>query len=244
VIDVSHGVPPFDVRQGALTLHRVVRHLGPGVVLAVVDPGVGTDRRAIAAAVSAGDDRPHALVGPDNGLLPWALDALGGVDEVVALSRPADAATTFDGRDLFAPVAARLWDGVGLAELGEAVDPSTLVRLEPPRCTVMRGTVETEVQWVDRFGNVQLAARPDDAGHAELGDDLEVVAGATRRARRVSAFAELAPGELGVVVDANGHLSVVCDRASAAAVLDAHGGDVVTLTNAGAARSGARRGTS
>jgi S-adenosyl-L-methionine hydrolase (adenosine-forming) len=238
VIDVSHGVPPFDVRHGALTLRRVAPHLGPGVVLAVVDPGVGTPRRALAAAVarSAGGDRPHALVGPDNGLLPWALDALGGVDEVVALARPSDPGTTFDGRDVFAPAAARLWNGAKLADLGQPVDPRTLVRLEPPRCTVSPGTVRAEVQWVDRFGNVQLAARLDDAERAQLGVDLEVIAGPTRSARRVSAFAELAPGGLGVVVDANGHLAVVCDRASAAAVLGVRAGDVVTLTEAGVGR--------
>ena len=229
---------PFDVRAGALALVRAVPHLGPGVVLAIVDPGVGTTRRGVAVSVpsDASHAGPHHLVGPDNGLLLWAADALGGVERAVSLPPPPQSShglgATFDGRDVFAPAAARLWQGTPLAELGDDLDPGTLVRLTPPLCSRSHGALQAEVQWVDRFGNVQLAARPDDATASELGDDLEVVATATHRARRVRAFAALGPGALGVVVDANGHLALVCDRRSAATVLRVQPGDVVTLRTA------------
>ena len=235
IIDLTHGVTPFDVREGALALVRAVPHLGPGVVLAVVDPGVGTPRRAVAMSVrsSAGDGPPgpHHFVGPDNGLLPWAADVAGGVECAVALPRPSrrDTGVTFDGRDVFAPAAARLWQGTALTELGDELDPTSLERLTPPRLAVSPGALETEVQWVDRFGNVQLSAGPDDATAAALGDVLEVVATDTHRATRVAAFAELGLDALGVIVDANGRLALVCDRRSAATVLRVHPGDVVTV---------------
>jgi S-adenosylmethionine hydrolase len=234
IIDLTHGVTPFDVRAGALALARAVPYLGPGVVLAVVDPGVGTVRRPVAVSVRPTTDSegPQHFVGPDNGLLLWAAEALGVMESAVELPRsPTDAvsATTFDGRDVFAPAAARLWQGQALSELGRELDPSSLVRLPPPRLSASPGVLEAEVQWVDRFGNVQLAAGPDDAAVAELGNELEVFAARSHRAQRASSFAELGPGGLGLVVDANGHLSLVCDRHSAATVLGVQPGDVVTL---------------
>jgi S-adenosylmethionine hydrolase len=235
VIDLTHGVTPFDVRGGALALVRAAPHLGPGVVLAVVDPGVATSRRAVAVSVaSATGEGPGYFVGPDNGLLPWAVDALGGARDAVALPPASAHATgaTFDGRDVFAPAAARLWQGGSLTDLGDELDPDTLVRLPSPRTTVGAGTLETEVQWVDRFGNVQLAAGPDDAAAAALGVELEVVmpvTGVSRGVVWVAAFAALGPGALGLLVDANGRLALVCDRQSAATVLDVHAGDIVTL---------------
>jgi S-adenosylmethionine hydrolase len=233
IINLTHGVTPFDVRAGALALTRAAPHLGPGVVLAVVDPGVGTGRRGVAVSVrpTTGSAGPYHFVGPDNGLLPWAVDVVGGIERAVQLppsSSESDSAT-FDGRDVFAPAAARLWQGQSLADLGADLDPDTLVRLSAPRLSVSQGALEAEVLWVDRFGNVQLAAGPEDAATAELGTDLEVVAAIAHRAQRVSAFAELGPGTLGLVVDANGRLSLVCDRQSAATVLRVQPGDVVTL---------------
>ena len=239
---------PFDVRAGALTLVRAAPHLGPGVVLAVVDPEVGTPGRALGVSVArtAGSEGPRYFVGPDNGLLPWAVDVLGGVECAVALTSPArasfvdasDPGVTFGGRDLFAPVAARLWQGSSLTELGSEIDPAGLVRLADPRMSSSPGALTAEVLWVDRFGNVQLAARPADADAAALGVELEVIAGAVgavgtahavHRARRVPTFAALEPGTLGLLVDANGHLAVVCDRHSAATVLQVQEGDVVTV---------------
>lgn len=242
VVDLTHDVPAFAIRAGALALCRAAPHLGPGVVLAVVDPGVGTVRRAVAVstAVSGARGGPRWFVGPDNGLLPWTLDALGGADAVAVLRRAGPrGAATFDGRDLFAPAAARLWRGDALDEVGDPTDPASLVRLADPVTSVGSGVVASEVLWIDRFGNVQLAAGPDDAASAGLGVALLVVAAqATLPVRRVGAFAELAGGELGLVVDANGRLALVCNRWSAATVLAVAEGDEVTLRAAPAGPGG------
>lgn len=233
VVDLTHAISPFDVRAGAFALSRSVRYLGPGVVVGVVDPGVGSGRRAVAVAVRGASGGPSRLVGPDNGLLGWALDALGGADAAVALTpAPAGGPTgaTFDGRDLFAPVAARLWSGADLHDVGVPIDPGTLVRLDPPRLEVSPGSVEAEVQWVDRFGNAQLAARPADGLRAGLAGVVEVdVGGARSRARSVTSFGALADGEVGLLVDANGHLCLVCPRRPAATVLGVQPGAVVRL---------------
>jgi hypothetical protein len=126
-------------------------------------------------------------------------------------------------------VAARLWEGAPLSEIGDPIDPADLTRLSPPRVSVTPGSLEVEVLWVDRFGNVQLAGGPDDAATAELGPELEVQGATTRQARAVHAFAMLEPGELGLIVDANGHLALVCDRQSAATVLRVQPGDILTV---------------
>jgi S-adenosylmethionine hydrolase len=231
VVDLTHGVPPFDVRAGALTLSRSVGHLGPGVVVAVVDPGVGSGRRAVAVAVAAGVG-PRYLVGPDNGLLGWAIEVLGGALAAVALTPVAggDAGATFDGRDLFGPVAARLWSGAELRDVGLPVDPGSLVRLPDPLLRVSEGAVEAEVLWVDRFGNAALAAGAGQATEAGIEGPVEIRAGrATTHARRVGSFSELGGDELGLLVDANGQLALVCDRRSAATVLGVEPGDIVSL---------------
>jgi S-adenosylmethionine hydrolase len=227
IVDITHDVPSFDVRAGALALVRCTPHLGPGVLVAIVDPGVGTSRRALAVEVGA-DHGPRFVVGPDNGLLPWALDALGG--PVAAVELPS-AGATFDGRDVFAPVAAALWRGEPLGALGAAVDVDALVRLPPARLLVGDGMVDAEVLWVDRFGNAQLAAAPADASRAGLGPAVEIVldTGRSHPARMAPTFAALGDDELGVVEDANGMLALVCNRAPAATVLDVQPGDMVGL---------------
>jgi len=252
IVDLTHGVPAFDVRAGALTLSRCVAYLGPGVVVAVVDPGVGSGRRAVAVRVRGvpgpHDSGPLHLVGPDNGLLGWAIDELGGAVAAVGLSGPGSAGGTFDGRDLFAPVAARLWSGATLEDVGIPLDPASLVRLAPPKVAVSPvgsgsgpGTVEAEVQWIDRFGNAQLAARADDVARAGLSDPLEIrVATTTRRSRLVSSFAALDADEVGLLLDANGHLSVVCHRRPAATVLGVRLGDMVRVSRVPDPGEGAR----
>jgi len=173
VLDLTHEIPAFDVRAGALALERSVPHLGPGVVMAVVDPGVGTSRRAVAVSVGARADGPGFLVGPDNGVLGFAMDALGGATAAVELRRTTRVGgATFDARDVFAPAAARLWSGSALEDLGSRVDSATLVRLASPHLEILPGALETEVLWVDRFGNVQLAARPGDSALAGIAAPL------------------------------------------------------------------------
>jgi len=237
LVDLTHGVPAFDVRAGALALMRAVPYLGPGVVIAVVDPGVATGSRRAVALEVASRAGPRFLVGPDNGLLVWAAEALGGVVSAVDLGS-APERSTFDGRDLFGPVAAEIWRGARLSDLGNPIDAGTLVRLEAPVLSVAPGVIETEVLWVDTFGNVQLAATPADAGRAQVGDqvseDLDVIAGGTRTvALRVEAFAGVRSGGLGLLVDANGHLALVGDRSSAARTLGLGAGDPVKLVSRG-----------
>src|SRR3954447_1392346 len=124
VIDVTHGIAPHDVRGGALTLARSAQYLAPGVVLAVVDPGVGTERRAVAVEVG---DGISVLIGPDNGLLAPAVAMVGGATRAVELTNPdyqqPAPGPTFDGRDVFAPAAAHLCNGVPLSEFGPEIDP-------------------------------------------------------------------------------------------------------------------------
>ncbi|MFI7605401.1 S-adenosyl-l-methionine hydroxide adenosyltransferase family protein [Micromonospora sp. NPDC049366] len=160
VIDVTHLVPPADVRRGATVLAQTVPYLPVGVHVAVVDPGVGTARRGVALATPRG-----LLVGPDNGLLLDAAEALGGVTGAVELTNPAwlapQVSRTFHGRDIFAPVAARLALGAPLVDAGPAVDPAALVRLPEPVVRVDADGFTAEVLTVDHFGNVQLAAAAD-----------------------------------------------------------------------------------
>ena len=240
LVDLTHDIPRFDVRAGALALERAVPHLGPGVVLGVVDPGVGTGRRAVALAVgpsgpsgSEEGTHPTAMVGPDNGLLVWAAGALGGITAAVSLPHPAGAAATFDGRDVFAPAAAALVRGTPLEALGEPLTVDDLVRLPAPRRVLGAGRIETEVLWVDRFGNVQLAADGDDGRMSGLldSDIVELLVRDTvHRVRVARAFGDLAGWDgLGVLLDANGRLAIVCNQRSAATVLGMQAGETVTL---------------
>jgi hypothetical protein len=245
LVDLTHGVAPFDVRAGALALERAVPYLGPGVVVGVVDPGVAGDRRAVSLEVTS-KEGPRFLVGPDNGLLMWAADALGGVKRAVVLTSRGAASpgssgaakSTFDGRDVFAPAAAALWLGTALDELGVPLDPASLVRLAPPVLAGSPGLLETEVLWVDTFGNVQLSATPDHAATAHIaeriGDELDVIAGGVRiTVGLVGAFSEVPPGRLGLLVDANGHLALAGDRSSAASTLGLAAGVLVNLVARG-----------
>jgi len=161
VIDLTHGVAPFDVRAGSLALARSISYVASGVVLAVVDPGVGTHRRAIAVEVADGDG---VLVGPDNGLLAPAVALAGGAGRAVELDKveyhlPSPGAT-FAGRDVFAPVAAQLCNGVDLSELGTAIDADLLLPGVVALPQADDHTVLAQVLWVDRFGNAQLNVGP------------------------------------------------------------------------------------
>jgi S-adenosylmethionine hydrolase len=229
VVDLTHGIPAFDVRAGAECLVRAVPHLGPGVVLAVVDPGVGSTRRAV--AVRAGDGR--WFVAPDNGLVPGAVEASGGADVVLALRKPGAAPPTFDGRDVFAPVAAALAGGADPASVGDEVDPASLVRLAPLEPTRHeeggRVLLRAPVTWVDRFGNVQLGVTEPDGPPPATGSLAVRIGGEERVARRVRSFFDLGPGELGVLADANGRLAVVVREGSAAEKTGLRTGAVVEL---------------
>jgi len=240
VIDVTHQVAPHDIRAGSLVLARSIQYLPPGVVLAVVDPGVGTARRAVAVEVGGDpDDESNdrwVLVGPDNGLLAPAVALAGGARRAVSLTNVewhlAAPGPTFAGRDVFGPVAAHLCSGVELDELGEPVDPFTLLPGIIPLSRAEDGGVEGEVLWVDRFGNAQLNVGPDEID--AMGSPIVVRMGdRTRSAARVTSFAQLATGQVGLVVDSYGLLAVALDRRSAAEDLTLAAGDLVRLEPSG-----------
>jgi S-adenosylmethionine hydrolase len=235
IVDITHDVPAFDIRAGALALVRSIQYLPEGVVLAIVDPGVGTERRCIAVEVEHG-----FLVGPDNGLLAPAVAMLGGPQRVVELTNtdyqlPAPG-PTFAGRDVMAPAAAHLVAGVPITVLGDEVDVSSLAPgMLPLPQTEEDGRIVGEVLWVDRFGNGQLNIAPEmlaDAG-ARVGSSIEVRLGESgRRARWVRTFADAKPSELVLLVDSYGMCTLALDRASAAKELGLRTGRSVTLVTA------------
>jgi S-adenosyl-L-methionine hydrolase (adenosine-forming) len=227
VVDVTHGIPAGDVRRGALALEAAVSRSGPAVHLAVVDPGVGTERRGV--ALRAGES---FLVGPDNGLLAAAADRLGGVDEAVDVSasplRLEPVASTFHGRDLFAPVAAHLASKRPLAAAGEPAAPDSLVRLDLPEPQRDGETLIAHVLYADRFGNLILDARGDDLG-ASRASPLSIGAGGRALdAVRGSTFADGAGG-LVVDDDASGRLGIAVDGGSAAELLGVERDDEIRL---------------
>ena len=230
VIDITHEIEPFDVRAAGLALARSAQYLAPGVVLGVVDPGVGTERKAI--AVEVGDGQSY-LVGPDNGLFAPAVSLVGGATAAAVLDNPdyhlPALGATFDGRDIFAPVAAHLCLGVPLDEVGTLIDPAKLL---PGLLAVSEanddGVITAEVLWIDRFGNVQLNVDP-----AELDAFPAAVrvtaAGVNRTAQRVITFGEIPTGSIGILADSYGLLALCVDRGSAALDLRLNEGDSVTL---------------
>ncbi len=231
VLDVTHAVTPGDVRHGSVVLADTLPWLPAAVHVAVVDPGVGTARRGI--ALLSGD---AVLVGPDNGLLLPAAQALGGVRAAYELVEPGyrlpAVSATFHGRDVFAPAAAHLAAGVAPDALGPAVDPASLVMLPAPVCQVDGDRIRAEVLTVDHFGNVALAA-----GAAELAAiGVQVGESVTLRwpagAQPVlfgRTFADVPEGELIALVDSAGHLAVARRAGSAARHTGLRPGTVVEL---------------
>lgn len=239
VVDLTHEIPPFDVRAGSLALARSISYVPEGVVLGVVDPGVGTQRRAIAVSVAGGRG---ILVGPDNGLLSMAVALAGGADEAVELTNDefhlAAPGATFAGRDIFAPVAAHLCNGVPLHSFGPAIDPALLMPGVIPLSRLEGDVLTAEVTWVDRYGNCQLNVSPEDV--AQWGDVLSVSRTSptgevvTRSVRRTTSYDDIGAG-LGLVLDSYGMLAVCMRQRSAAEELNVAAGDAVRL---GAAQSG------
>lgn len=240
VIDLTHEIEPFDVRAGSLSLARAVSYVASGVVLAVVDPGVGSPRRAVAVEVA---DGKGVFVGPDNGLLAMAIALAGGAGRAVCLTNTdyhLDApGETFAGRDIFGPVAAHLCNGVDLSELGEMIDPALLLPGVVPLPREEKGELHGEVTWVDRFGNCQLNVGPDEV--ADFGDVVRVEIGSlmsgasatrepvVRALKIVRSYDQIGSG-IGLVIDSYGMLSLCVDRGSAATELRIGQGDLVVLS--------------
>jgi S-adenosylmethionine hydrolase len=233
IIDLTHEIPPYDVRAGSLALGRATQYLCPGVVLAVVDPGVGTARRGIAVEVGGGQSY---LVGPDNGLLASAVALCGGATAVVELTSaehqlPAPGAT-FAGRDVFAPAVAHLCNGMPLDDLGPRIDPVSLWPGLVPLPREEDGALVAEVLWVDHFGNAQLNVGPDEVDH--LGPRVQIRWGDdSRTAVRSATFEGIDDGGIGLVTDSYGMLAVCMGKRSAAAELGLPVGTEVRLLEPG-----------
>jgi len=228
-IDLSHNIRPFDVRAGSLALARCVSYLPSGVILGVVDPGVGGSRKAIAIEVADGEG---VFVGPDNGLLAPAVAMAGGSQRAVVLTNEEyhlqSHGATFAGRDIFAPVVGHLCNGVDLAEFGELIDAEALLPGMVPLSRIEPEGLVGEVLWVDHFGNCQLNIGPDEIDG--WGTQVQVTFGDTQRvASRKHTFADVSTGAVGLVVDSCGMLALVLDQRSAAAELGLGPGDQVTL---------------
>ncbi|HWD64474.1 MAG TPA: SAM-dependent chlorinase/fluorinase [Solirubrobacteraceae bacterium] len=212
IIDVTHGIAPQDVLGGALRLAAALPYLPIGVHVGVVDPGVGSDRGAVAIRCADG----QILVGPDNGLLRPAAERSGGIAQAVEISgspfRLEPVSATFHGRDIFAPVAAHLAAGRSLAEAGRPLDPDALIPLELPQVTIQDGVVTATALLEDGFGNLQLNCR---AEAIDVHPGTELVLGSAH-AIYGNKFTDVAPGELVLYPDAAGFLAVAVNQGSAA----------------------------
>jgi S-adenosylmethionine hydrolase len=231
VIDISHAVSPQDVRQGATVLAQSVPFMPTAVHLAVVDPTVGTRRGSV--VIEAGGS---VLVGPDNGLLVWAAEALGGVKRVHALTNTAyqlpRVSKTFHGRDVFAPAAAHLAAGLDPAELGAEVDPAALRQLAPSRSRVDDDHIHGEVVIVDHFGNIALNVKREELESVGvvIGDRVEVrIGGQTHRMPFGETFGSVPAGRLVLHEDSFRLLTIAVNQGRASERLKARTGDSVVV---------------
>jgi S-adenosyl-L-methionine hydrolase (adenosine-forming) len=236
VIDITHGLPRHAVRQGAVLLAHALPFASPGVHLAVVDPGVGTETRPVAVRV---EDEERILVGPDNGVLSLATERLGGAVEAVDLSgsphRLEPVTSTFHGRDLFAPVAAHLALGASLAEAGEPVEPTTLTGVELPEPRIYPDRIVAHVVYVDGFGNVALNLSHEQLASTflRLGERVAVDAGAGRVTVPFGrTFSDVGPGQGIMYEDSSRSVALAVNRDSAADLLELAPDDEVMLSPA------------
>jgi S-adenosylmethionine hydrolase len=232
IVDLTHGIRPGRILQGALTLANALPYMPAGVHLAVVDPGVGGGRRPLALR----DGEGRLYVGPDNGLLLPAAERFGGVVEAHELANPAYAlesvSRTFHGRDLFSPAAAHLANGVSLAELGPPLDPEALVRLDLPEPEVGPSRIRATVLAVDRFGNVALNLTREHLEQASIvpGTRVELVSRGERYfAVAARTFGDARSGDLLVYEDSYRNLAVAVSQGSAATLLGVEEGSELVL---------------
>jgi S-adenosylmethionine hydrolase len=232
IIDITHGIPPQQVLQGALVLCNTLPYMPEGVHLAVVDPGVGSHRRPL--VIRTGDGR--FLIGPDNGLLLPAADALGGIDAAHELANPEYAlesvSRTFHGRDLFSPAAAHLSLGVDPGDLGPPIDPQALVRLDVPTPEVGQNRIRAVVLYVDHFGNIQLNLKRDhlEAAGVQPGVKVELELALERYyAIAARTFADARPGDIILYEDSYANIAIAISGGSAADLFGAGANDEVRI---------------
>jgi S-adenosylmethionine hydrolase len=235
VIDITHGIPRQCVLQGALVLASTVPYMPVGVHVAIVDPGVGSERKPV--ALRGSDERLY--VGPDNGLLLVAADRLGGVTEAVEIAEAAymldRISHTFHGRDIFSPAAAHLASGVELGEFGPALDPAALHRLEVPEPLVGEARIRATVLYVDRYGNVQLNLTADHLTRVGIvpGSRVEVEVGFERYfASAARTFADAPTGDIVLYEDAYANIALAINHGDAARMFSVRVGDELRLAPA------------
>lgn len=237
VLDVTHDIAPGDVRAGALALLRSVQYMPEGVMLAVVDPGVGTGRKAIVAETPWG-----YFVGPDNGLLAPSVAMVGGASKIVAIENPElrlpSSGETFHGRDLFGPAAAVLASGqASIDEIGPAVAPDSVTPLMIPLVEHDDGAVRGEVLWVDGFGNAQTNITPDDLAMVGIaqGSDVVLRIGAIEHTiTYATAYGDVEIGEGLLHVDSYGQMAVAVRQGRAVDDFPLEENIAVTLRSASA----------
>lgn len=233
ILDITHGIGRGDIHGGALALTRAVQFMPDGVFLAVVDPGVGTDRLAIAARTSVG-----FFVGPDNGLLAPAVAMVGGADLIVSLTderfRLPTQGATFHGRDVFGPAAAVLASGQAeITDLGPAVDPDSIAPLLIPLAEPAgNGAISGAVLWIDTFGNIQMNIGPDDLVAAGLSVGDDVIVGVSMQEFRITwgtSYGSVEDGEAVIHVDSHGQIALAVRGGRAADDFPAQVGDPVVI---------------
>lgn len=244
ILDITHLVPPGDIRRGAAVLAQTVPYLPRAVHVAVVDPGVGTSRRGVAVEAASGS----VFVGPDNGLLSWAVEESGGAVAAVSLTNPAlwleETTATFHGRDIFMPTGARLAAGTPLEAAGQSLASTSLVTLDRPASRVSGSAAEGEVVTVDRFGNVQLSVTAADAAAAGAVPGAPVRVRWTDRDRTDRdrndsetvirfgrTFGDVPPGELVIYPDSAGLIAIAVNQGDAAGRLSLRPGMPVRFTS-------------
>ena len=232
IIDITHGIPPQHVLQGALVLSNTLPYMPQGVHLAVVDPGVGGHRRPL--AIRTGEGR--FLVGPDNGLLLPAADRLGSVEAAHELASPEYAldtvSRTFHGRDLFSPAAAHLALGVSIDELGPPIDPQALVRIDIPEPEVGQNRIRATVLYVDHFGNIELNLTREQLEQADVhpGVTVELELALERYyATAARTFADAGPGDIILYEDAYKNVAIAISGGSAAEMFGVGAGQEVRI---------------
>ena len=231
IIDITHGIKPHDIRAGSLALARASQYLLPGIVLAVVDPGVGGERRAVAIEINNGE---YVFVGPDNGLLALAIAMLGDVTAAIELDNPnfhiPTYSSTFDGRDIFAPVSAHLCAGVPIKELGTSIPELSLQPGLMPVSSIEGNFLVAEVLWQDHFGNLQLNISQEDI--EDFNDNLVIHIGdKVRTVRKVNAFNKIQESEIGIISDSSGLLSLCSFGRSAAEEIRVSEGQQIKIEN-------------
>ncbi len=232
IIDIAHGIEPRRVLQGALALADTIPYMPPGVHLCVVDPGVGTDRRAIALEDASG----RLYVGPDNGLLLPVTARMGGIVSAHQITNRAYAmkeiSPTFHGRDIFSPAAAHLALGVAPEELGPSIAEADLVQLDIPKPETRRGRIKAVVVDTDRFGNMQLNIRHEhlEALGFSVGAKIELEHGGERYYAIIArTFADARRGDIMLYEDSFQNLAVAISGGDAANMLGAFPGDKIVI---------------